>query len=366
MTDIDIKVPAIEKLIDVAASGTGAVAGPLLLPYKAKMQAKAGIIEAKGKAQAMKIIAQAEADSIKFIAQAQAKAKGILTRKQDTDSTNEIQTDIKMDTENLIQIKTQFQERKRLSNLQNIIVQAKEKLPDQVNNKPVDPDWTARFFQSAQDVSTKEMQQIWSSILAGEVETPGRTSLRTLDILRNMTKKEAETFNQLMRYKIRHKMEYKTDDFVVKDIGLDIEFEDVLTLKDLGLVSNEHGLTISIPFRLTVYNTRLKYWSHDPYSVYRPNDHIQAYRAWLEHWDHILLIRGETSSKKKIDFPIIHLTNPAKELAGFLNHKADFNYLKKLSQYLNKKYFYLKVAKKVEGRGLCFYDKDTKPIGAIR
>ena len=52
--NINIKVPAAEKLIDVVASGIGAVAGPLLLPYKAKMQAKADIIEAKGKAQTMK------------------------------------------------------------------------------------------------------------------------------------------------------------------------------------------------------------------------------------------------------------------------------------------------------------------------
>ena len=43
-------IPSIEKLIDVVASGIGAVAGPLLLPYKAKMQFKANIIKAKGKA----------------------------------------------------------------------------------------------------------------------------------------------------------------------------------------------------------------------------------------------------------------------------------------------------------------------------
>ena len=152
----------IEKLIDVVTSGIGAVAGPLLLPYKAKIQEKADIIEAKGKAQAMKIIAQAKADSTKLIAQAQAEVKDFLIHKQDNVSTAQI--NIEMDTANLIQTKFQFQERKRLNNLKNIVAQAKEKLPEQVSNKPVDPDWVARLFQYAQDVSTEYMKQIWSSI----------------------------------------------------------------------------------------------------------------------------------------------------------------------------------------------------------
>ena len=43
-----------------------------------------------------------------------------------------------------------------------------------------DHDWTARFFDCVQDVSSGHMQKLWAKVLSGEVENPGRTSLRTL------------------------------------------------------------------------------------------------------------------------------------------------------------------------------------------
>ena len=51
---------------------------------------------------------------------------------------------------------------------------------------------SARFFSSAQDVSTAELQKLWGKVLAGEVERPGTVPLRTLELLRNMTKAEAD------------------------------------------------------------------------------------------------------------------------------------------------------------------------------
>ena len=34
MVDVNLKVPALEKLVDYAASGIGAVAGPMLAPWE--------------------------------------------------------------------------------------------------------------------------------------------------------------------------------------------------------------------------------------------------------------------------------------------------------------------------------------------
>ena len=56
------------------------------------------------------------------------------------------------------------------------------------------------FFDNAKDVSDEKMQKLWAKLLAGEVERPGRASLRTLDILRNMTQKEAELFERAVNY----------------------------------------------------------------------------------------------------------------------------------------------------------------------
>ena len=40
--NLSLKVPAIEKLIDYGASGVGAIAGPLLAPWKASREGKLG------------------------------------------------------------------------------------------------------------------------------------------------------------------------------------------------------------------------------------------------------------------------------------------------------------------------------------
>ena len=79
---------------------------------------------------------------------------------------------------------------------------AKELGDKQVNDSNADHDWVARFFEDAQDVTSEDMQRIWAQILAGEVETPGRTSLHTLAILRYMTKRDAESFKNLSQFAV--------------------------------------------------------------------------------------------------------------------------------------------------------------------
>lgn len=89
-----------------------------------------------------------------------------------------------------------FQQNKRQHNLENVTSYAAEVLKDEapVENQPVDEDWTTRFINITQDVSTEEMQRLWGKILAGEIKQPGSYSLRTMELLKNITKKEAETF----------------------------------------------------------------------------------------------------------------------------------------------------------------------------
>lgn len=55
-----------------------------------------------------------------------------------------------------------------------------------VGDDEIDRDWTARFFNDVQDVSSEEMHVLWGRTLAGEVERPGRTRLRTLGVLGNL------------------------------------------------------------------------------------------------------------------------------------------------------------------------------------
>lgn len=83
---------------------------------------------------------------------------------------------------------------RELNNINDILGFSIEMLQEkkEVSDEPVDPDWSARFFDYAKNCSDDTVKYIWSQILAGEIENPGTYSLRTLDMLRNLSKQEAE------------------------------------------------------------------------------------------------------------------------------------------------------------------------------
>ena len=67
---------------------------------------------------------------------------------------------------------------------------------DVADHEP-DHDWNARFFNDIQDVSTEDTQLLYAKVLAGEVERPGSTSIRTLSILRDLNQSTAMLFRTL-------------------------------------------------------------------------------------------------------------------------------------------------------------------------
>ena len=187
--DINLKVPAIEKLLDYAASGIGSVAGPMLASWKARQEAKAKSIVAQGEAEAQRILAEGQATTMGIIASAQADARAKLVSPDAT-----VQGQLEFGT--VVTQRIQFQEEKRQANIGSIVRQAALELGDkEVQDHEVDHDWTARFFDDVQDVSSEDMQQLWAKILAGEVERPGSTSFRTLRVLKDMNQHVARIFS---------------------------------------------------------------------------------------------------------------------------------------------------------------------------
>ena len=194
MVDVNLKVPAVEKLLDYAASGIGAVAGPMLARRQAQAAADAARIKAQGQAEVLRINAQAQADSMALIADAQSEARN---RFPLTDAS--IQGDLNIGNE--IESRLMFQEQKRQNNIGTVVALAADELGnEEVQNHDIDHDWVARFFSDVQDVTSEHMQRIWAKILAGEVETPGRTSLHTLAILKNMTQSDAVLFAKMSAF----------------------------------------------------------------------------------------------------------------------------------------------------------------------
>ena len=61
-------------------------------------------------------------------------------------------------------------------------------------------DWLMRFFDAVGNISNEDLQQLWGKVLASEISRPKSCSLRTLDMIRNMSPEEAKSFSSLCRY----------------------------------------------------------------------------------------------------------------------------------------------------------------------
>ena len=176
------KIAALEKLVDLVASGIGSVAGPMLAPWRARRETEARLIEAEGAARVLSIHAQARTDARRLLG---ADAEGSSVRG-------------KSDLREGVRQRIEYQERKRQANIIAVVDGAARQL-GRATVPAVEPDhdWTARFFREVQDVSSEEMQVLWTRVLAGEIRETGMTSMRTLGILKDLDETTARLFSRL-------------------------------------------------------------------------------------------------------------------------------------------------------------------------
>ena len=225
-------VRALDKLLDYTASGIGTVAGPMLAPWKARREAAAREIAAQGEANALRIIAEAQADARTALVSAGSRVRG------------------EIDIAETVRQRIQFQEEKRHRNIGATVGQAAQQLGDKdVPDAEPDHDWTARFFNYIQDISSEEMQLLWGTVLAGEIERPGSTSIRSLSILRNLDQRTASLFQSLCALSVSLAPDgNRIIDARVPSLGGNAASN---ALEPYGLsfdmlnVLNEHGLIIS-------------------------------------------------------------------------------------------------------------------------
>ncbi|KAB0302632.1 TIGR03899 family protein [Vibrio fortis] len=83
----------------------------------------------------------------------------------------------------------------RQKNLEQILKLAHMSCKDEAAGDP-DQDWLYRFFDMAQEIHNSSMQRLWAQVLKREVTNPGSTSMKALQILQDMTPKEALTLQR--------------------------------------------------------------------------------------------------------------------------------------------------------------------------
>ncbi|MFI8382995.1 DUF2806 domain-containing protein [Pseudomonas sp. NPDC079086] len=92
------------------------------------------------------------------------------------------------------------QEARKQENIEAITAQAAKAIPLDAQTEKLEEDWVAHFFEKCDTVSDKQMQSLWSSLLAGEATKPGTYSKRTIDFVASMDKKDAELFTNFCQF----------------------------------------------------------------------------------------------------------------------------------------------------------------------
>ncbi len=270
MALVKIEGKAVEKLIEEVSKGIGTLYRPRAIRKEA--EAKAFKKEILANAEAKKILIEGEAN----LELVQRTKERLVT-----------------------------QEFKRQLNIEEIVEKSIKYLNSDVSDDPVDDDWRTRFFNKSQDISGEDMQEIWAKILAGEVSKPGTVSFRTLEVISNLSPKEAIKFQVACSIASHDGLIWKINNENALD-DFDLSYSDLMMLRDAGLIHDNDTL-VQIAKVLTSHGT-ISYIGKDMYQVKNiKNTNLKEYR-----------------------FNQIAFTTAGKELYKLLDLELNSNYIIKL------------------------------------
>ncbi|MBH0029556.1 MULTISPECIES: TIGR03899 family protein [unclassified Pseudoalteromonas] len=144
---------------------------------------------------------------------------------------------------------------KQQQNIESILAMAMGFCPDVASSKQPDVDWVEHFIALCEDTSNASMQTLWAKILTGETLNPGTFSIKSLQTLKHMTQREADSLQKcvsLSGYNEKDDSHFILLGFYKKPSLFDllrkgnkvslnlgktgISFPDILTLMDLNLL----------------------------------------------------------------------------------------------------------------------------------
>lgn len=92
------------------------------------------------------------------------------------------------------------EEANRQENMEEITKKSIPHLKQESKPEQMEDDWVTNFFDKSRIISDDEMQTLWAKVLAGEANSPGTYSKRTVNLLGDLDKKDAQLFHSLCRF----------------------------------------------------------------------------------------------------------------------------------------------------------------------
>lgn len=142
-------------------------------------------------------------------------------------------------TENMLQ--REFQKEINLANTLKVTAEILSQDDSEPPKEQVEHDWINRFREVASNTTTEEIQQLWGRILAGEIKSPGKHSLRTLEFIKNLSTREAKQIERLYSFVICEEYVARSFegfyDYKNELLNKKLSFDYLIEMQTLGLIT---------------------------------------------------------------------------------------------------------------------------------
>ncbi len=143
-------------------------------------------------------------------------------------------------------------------NMEDIIAKAVPHLKEEAIPDAMDDDWISNFFNKSRIVYDNDMQSLWSRVLAGEANTPGTYSKRTVNLIAGFDKSDAELFTKLcgFRWMIGNVVPLVFDEKAEIYTKHGINLNSLIHLESIGLIQSAGASGFGrydLPERLVVH-----------------------------------------------------------------------------------------------------------------
>lgn len=181
----------------------------------------------------------------------------------------------------------------------------------------LDFDWYVRFFTDVGNISDHDMQILWGRMLAGQIESGNKYSLRTMETLTNMTSSEARLYKDISGL-VLHSTSPDRYFFFIED-----EFYTT------G-VNEEYGLTDDVMNKLVDCNlVNLQ--------VVQAFEDILSGQSVFVNGDMAVLLERKTRKKKFSLYQSYPLTEAGVQILNLIDREPNYEYTKSVANYLLNK-----------------------------
>lgn len=194
-------------------------------------------------------------------------------------------------------------------NIEDVVYKTDEMLQssprESEKDDALDQGWVDEWLDGAGRAYDDDLKQYWAKLLAGEINVPGTYSLRAIDLMKKLSKSDAERIRMACRLVLYTNNKNK-DTFILRYNSSLYSYSDICFLMELRILNYSSMVVEQIRYENESGGTTVFY-----------------------HNDYYYLLKNNT---KEYDLPIYSFTELGKEILSIIDDQSiNVDYLKEFS-----------------------------------